>query len=125
MILESFLEKSECSNINMDLKCRSFIDEKHNIFKKLPLEIHDIILSYNGYIKNRNGKYMDQICKTDSRYKMLEKSFLSNKRKIYDSTVKLFLVCYPIINIFIFVREDYVFYHYERKGNNTRSYFLK
>ena len=39
----------------------------------LPLEIVHLILEYDGRIKNRNGKYMNQIAQDDDRYKMLQK----------------------------------------------------
>ena len=39
----------------------------------LPLEIVHKILAYDGRIKYRNGKYMDQICKDDYRYHLLRK----------------------------------------------------
>lgn len=40
-------------------------------FSELPVEIIDKILSYNGSIKYRNGKFMNQISKTDQRYHVL------------------------------------------------------
>ena len=38
----------------------------------LPLDIIYRILEYSGIVKNRNGKYMNQISHHDSRYKILE-----------------------------------------------------
>ena len=43
------------------------------IFRLLPHDIIHHILSYNDTIKYRNGKYMNQICKNDKRYKLLLK----------------------------------------------------
>ena len=34
----------------------------------LPLELIHRILEYDGRIKHRHGKYMNQICKDDYRY---------------------------------------------------------
>ena len=39
----------------------------------LPLEIVHRILEYDGRIKYRNGKFMNQICKDDHRYHLLRK----------------------------------------------------
>ena len=37
------------------------------------MDIVHYILSYNDTIKYRNGKYMNQICKTDKRYEILKR----------------------------------------------------
>jgi hypothetical protein len=42
------------------------------LFKQLPFEILHIILTYNGTIKCRNGKYMNQLSRTDKRYDLLQ-----------------------------------------------------
>jgi hypothetical protein len=41
------------------------------LWKQVPNDILDIILSYDGTIKCRNGIYMNQILKTDNRYVLL------------------------------------------------------
>ena len=51
---------------------------------EVPEELLHIILSYDGRIKYRNGKYIDIIHKNDERYNMLY-PIVSKKNKILES----------------------------------------
>ena len=42
-----------------------------NLFKKLPCEIINIILEYDGHIKYKNRKYVNIIHKNDYRYNII------------------------------------------------------
>ena len=55
----------------------------------LPKDVIDIILSFDGTLKLRNGKYMNQISKSDKRYDILKQ-------------IPQLLICYSDI-YFIFV----------------------
>ena len=64
---------------------------------KLPIHIIHRILEYDGKMKYRNGKYMNQILSNDKRYDMLlkrasksfEKKIIENGHIIYKTRVEL------------------------------------
>jgi hypothetical protein len=59
------------------------------LFCDLPLDLIYHILVYTGIVKYRNGKYIDQIPKTDERYQLLgtiprhRVCFINNKYILY------------------------------------------
>jgi hypothetical protein len=75
----------------------------------LPLEIVHRILEYDGSIKCRNGKYMNQIAQDDDRYQMLRgiPQFYSNKSSEWSSSNMI-------------LSKNYIYYskhsHYPYKG---------
>ena len=76
---------------------------------RFPLEIVHRILEYDGRIKYRNGKYMNQITQYDDRYQMLRgiPQFYSNKSSEWSSS-------------HIRLSKNYIYYskhsHYPYKG---------
>ena len=65
----------------------------------LPLEIVHRILEYDGRIKYRHGKYMNQIAQDDDRYKML-------------LTLPIILPCTPewSSSCYIILQKKYIYY---------------
>jgi hypothetical protein len=70
----------------------------NSLFGRLPIEIVKTILSYDGTIlKERNGKYMKQISKTDQRY------------EIFDRIPKKDFICASYYGSYTFVQLDGTF----------------
>ena len=70
----------------------------------LPMDIVNKILDYDGSIKYRNGKYINQISQTDKRYEML----LNIPRRFHDCLKNLYykLVISPKFVIIIYLYPD-------------------
>lgn len=79
-------------------------------FKKIPKELLHIILSYNGTIKYKNGKYINQIYPDDIRYILL----LTIPRKIfYNSSTQVNLNYYNVKRLTVLWRIDkFIPYYY-------------
>jgi hypothetical protein len=69
------------------------------IFKDLPQDIISHILLYNNSIKYRNGKYMNQISKTDERYKLLKRIKPIKKNKLVSNCYEIFICGHVYDNI--------------------------
>ena len=65
---------------------------------QLPLEIVHRILEYDGRIKCRHGKYMNQICKDDHRYHLLRKITLFQRDYWYSGNFYVYRIHYNNYN---------------------------
>ena len=88
-----------------------------NLIKKLPNELKDLIIQYDGSIKFRNGVYMNQIDKKDDRYQLLRSM---SRKEFYETTLNSYT---PVNETFMFnnkfLRETFVFFRNKRYENNT------
>ena len=88
---------------------------KAELFSKIPIDILQLILQFDGSLKKRNGVYMNQIPIQDERYKLLR----SIPRKEFFGTSlnerRLFLVNNTIMN------ETFV--HFRNKRDNNNKYY--
>jgi hypothetical protein len=76
---------------------------------KLPIELVNIILSYNGSIKYRSGEYIDQIAPDDMRYSLL----LTIQPKIFNLyETHIELSNYYNKNLFIIDMDNFILYEY-------------
>ena len=92
------------------------------LFSSLSIDIVHHILSYNGTLKLRNGKYMGQISKTDNRYMMLLKI-----PRVFTNVVPNF--CYVLrvnerltIKIWMYLFTKPVDYEYYFRGRKNICY---
>lgn len=66
-------------------------------FKNLPDELKIIILNYDGRIKERKGKYLDQIDINDIKYNLVKKNLIINS--ILINTVQLHIKYFTSIDV--------------------------
>ena len=97
------------------------------LFSYLPLDIIHHILSYNGVVKLRNGKYIGQISKSDQRYELLRKIPRNINRWGRDwfapnSMYKIYVNKHLTILIWIEHNTNQPEYNY-RINNTLKSYY--
>ena len=100
----------------------------------LPLEIVHRILEYDGRMKYRHGKYMNQIAQDDDRYKMLQtlpqidsnnSDFMSSHKNnfhIYKYTSSLYSYEKPLTNIII--RDTARYYYFIKDSICISHHFM-
>ena len=86
---------------------------KAELFSKIPIDILQLILQFDGSLKKRNGVYMNQIPIQDERYKLFRsiprKEFFGNSL----SSRREYIVNNTIVN------ETFVHFRNKRDENNN------
>jgi len=99
------------------------------IFKNTPFELVIKILEYDGSIKYRYGKFMNQICRDDKRYDLLgsisqfNPVFYSNYPIYYIRELGKYMVKLKIENYYTIPRFRYIFQK-KREENDTSPIIL-
>jgi len=79
----------------------------------LPKEIVNIIIQYDGRIKYRKGKYMNQLNIADKKYDLLNKFFI-NKTYIFNKILFVngdtFYIYFPVGNYYFGMIYDYKYH---------------
>ena len=97
------------------------------IFSELPLELIQNIISYNGRLKYRSGKWMDQIDKKDPRYQLyntIPPHYLTvNKENLFKITIYL-----PIPRGYLcnhWQHRKIILIHYDKEANILETIYKK
>jgi len=75
------------------------------LWQILPVELVNLILEYDGIIKLRNGKFMNQLLNIDNNYPLiLERMCFNKNRRFYKS------ICVSTVDIHIPNTEKFICY---------------
>lgn len=86
------------------------------IYKNLPNDMTNVILQFDGQLKYRNGKYMNQIHKYDKRYEMIE-----NIKK--PSILLLNTYLYYVYEIVLFHESPFILHRHYLKSGEISHHF--
>jgi len=87
----------------------------------LPVEIVHRILEYDGRIKYRNGKYMNQFCKDDYRYHLLRKIPVFQRDDWYTGNFYVYRIHYNDYenhNMVVYIFDGSITYLYTGKESD-------
>jgi len=88
---------------------------------RLPVEIIHRILEYDGRIKYRNGKYMNQIDPDDYRYHLLRKIPVFQRDDWYTGNFYVYRIHYNDYenhNMVVYIFDESITYLYTGKEND-------
>jgi len=91
----------------------------------LPTELVHRILEYDGRIKYRHGKYMNQIAQDDYRYHLLRKISVFQRDELYSGNLYVYRMNYNnydnenqhMMNVYVFENSISYFYINKKCGN--------